>query len=311
MKNQKKKNRRDYFTLIPLVLFLFLIIIFFLNLKTLGEIKKYSLLSFPSSFSVKEYPVLDKKLFPEVSAKGAIIVDRKSKVVLYQKNPDLRFAPASTTKIMTALVALEYFKPEDALIVSKNSDPIGPVMYKRGEKVKFEDLLYAMMLPSSNDAADIISENYPGGVSSFVGRMNEKTTELSLKNTHYEEPVGLLDTKNYTTPRDLAVLSSKAMENETFAKVVGTKDKIVFDADTSFPLLLKNLNRLLDISGVTGVKTGYTQEAGQVLVTSKTLESSFGPQSIIVVVMQSDDRFYDSEVLIETLSKINFLSIHP
>ncbi len=278
---------------------------------TARQIKAYSLLSFPSSFSVKEYPVLDKSLFPDVSAKGAMIVDRKSKVILYQKNPDIRFAPASTTKIMTALVALESFKPEDILTVLKDSEDVGPVKYRKGEKVKFEDLLYTMMLPSSNDAAEIISENYPGGTLSFVEKMNEKAQELSLRNTHYEEPVGLLDAKNYTSPRDLASLASFAMENMDFAKVVGTKDKIIYDGRNNEPLLLENLNRLLDLAGITGIKTGYTEEAGQVLVTSKTLESSFGPQSIIVVVMQSDDRFYDSEVLIDTLSKINFLSIHP
>ena len=134
MKDSQRKKNRNYLTLIPLILFLFLILIFSLNIMTARQIKAYSLLSFPSSFSVKEYPVLDKSLFPDVSAKGAMIVDRKSKVILYQKNPDIRFAPASTTKIMTALVALESFKPEDILTVLKDSEDVGPVKYRKGER---------------------------------------------------------------------------------------------------------------------------------------------------------------------------------
>ena len=312
MKNpQKKKNKKSTLIFIPLLLFIFLAAFFLMNEITKEETRKFSLLSSPISYPVKEYPVIDKNLFPEISAKGAVIMDRKSKVVLFSKNPELRFAPASTTKIMTALVALDHYQLSDILIVKKDSEPRAPVKFEKNERVKFEDAIYAMMLPSSNDAAEIISENYPGGKSAFVLRMNEKTGELHLLNTHYEEPVGLLDTKNYTSPKDLAVLASFAMENETFAKVVGTKDRLIQDASGNFSYLLRNLNRLLDLTGITGVKTGYTEEAGQVLVTSKTLDSAFGPQSIIVVVMQSEDRFYDSEVLINTLAEINFLSIHP
>ena len=264
----------------------------------------------PSSLVVStkiKFPVLKTEFVPFISANGAVIMDADSKTVLFAKNPQLRFSPASTTKIMTALTALEYFKPGDILTV-KTATSDGVVLgLEKGEKMTFENLLYALLLPSANDAALAISENYPGGENAFVNKMNENAKKFNLFNTHYQDPAGLLDDGDYTTPVDLARLASQAIKNPEFAKIVSTKNKTITDISGYNVYSLNNLNKLLGIDGVYGVKTGYTEEAGQVLVTSK-LENG---HTIILIVMSSEDRFFDTEKLLDLVSgNLTYLSIH-
>lgn len=266
---------------------------------------------FPSSLIISaevKFPVLKTEFIPFISAKGAVIMDADSKTVLFAKNPQLRFSPASTAKIMTALTALEYFKSTDILTV-KTAKSDGVVLgLKQGEKMTFENFLYALLLPSANDAALAISENYPGGKDAFVNKMNENAKKFNLFNTHYQDPAGLLDYGGYTTPVDLARLTSVAIKNPEFIKVVSTKSKTITSVDGYDVYSLNNLNKLLGIDGVYGVKTGYTEEAGQVLVTSK-LENG---HTIILIVMSSKDRFLDTERLLNLVTNnISYLSIRP
>lgn len=262
----------------------------------------------PLNFEAQSYPVINNNLVPEISAKGAIVIDKNSQVVLYQKNSSLRFPPASTTKIMTALVALDYFKPDDILIV-KTATVEGSILgLPENEKFRFEDLLYAMLLPSANDATLAVAQNYPGGEKAFVKKMNEKAAQLRLISTSYADPIGLEDNKDYTTSLDLARLASIALGNSEFAKVVATKERII-KSQSGTEYTLYNLNKLLDLPGVSGIKTGFTEGAGQVLVTSKKIENT--NQDIIIVVMQSQDRFLDTELLLNFLSGISYLPIHP
>ena len=159
-----------------------------------------------------------------------------------------------------------------------------------------------------NDAALAIAQNYPGGKDAFIKKMNEKAKLLHLDNTNFADSIGLEDSRDYTTPLDLARLAAAALENETFAKVVATKMCEITDVTGQNKYLLKNLNVLLGIQGVNGVKTGYTTEAGQVLVTSKRE----GGHTLIIVVMDSEDRFLDtSKILSEISGNVNYLSIHP
>ena len=169
-----------------------------------------------------------------------------------------------------------------------------------------------MLLPSGNDAALALAENYKGGEREFIGRMNEKARELHLDNTNFADAIGLKDSQDYTTPLDLAKLSSFALKNETFAKIVSTKTKEISDREGN-KYLLNNLNKLLGINGVNGIKTGYTNEAGQVLVTSKVeMDSNDKEHTIIIVIMGSLDRFSDTEKLLYLVSNnVNYLSIHP
>jgi D-alanyl-D-alanine carboxypeptidase len=253
-------------------------------------------------------PIIKVDFIPFISAKGAIIMDSDSNVILYSKNPDLRFSTASTTKIMTALIGLEHFKLSDVLTVKQATSEGSILGLFDGEQMTFENLIYAMLLPSANDAALAISQNYPYGKDAFLEKMNKKAIELSLYNTHYSDPAGLEDAGNYTTPADLARLASYAIKNPFFAKVVSTKEKFISDISGTHIYKLENLNKLLGIDGVNGIKTGYTQEAGEVLVTSKIEKG----KTIIIVVMGSEDRFADTEKLINLISNnLTYLSIHP
>lgn len=262
----------------------------------------------PFSNSNQDYPSLDRENAPNISAQGAVVMDRDSQVVLYEKNKNLRFSPASTTKIMSALVALDHYKLDDTLTVNGSYKEGVILDLKPGEQFKFEDLLYAMMLPSANDASKVIAENYPGGESAFVEKMNEKSSELKLKNTYFADPAGLEDTQDHTTPIDLARLATYAKKNPTLEKVVSTKKRNIKN-NLGEEYELENLNVLLNIPGVNGVKTGFTQEAGQVLVTSKKLLGS--EKEIIIVVMQSEDRFGDTQKLIEYVdNNLIYQSVH-
>ena len=267
------------------------------------EIKK-----FPLTISQLQYPVFKSPINPDISAKAIIIMDKDSGVVLFSKNPNLLFSMASTTKIMTAIVALDYYKMNDVLTVKTEGIEGVNVGFMVGEKLFFKDILYAMLLPSGNDAALVLAQNYPGGEDAFIKKMNEKAKLFRLANTNFADSIGLEDSRDYTTPLDLARLASRALDNQVFAKIVATKTWEITDVSKENKYLLKNLNQLLGVQGINGVKTGYTTEAGQVLVTSK----KEGEHTLIIVVMDSQDRFFDtSRLLYEISENINYLSIHP
>lgn len=263
---------------------------------------------FPFTISGKQYPVFKVSITPDITAKAVVVMDNDSKALLFSRNPNLLFSMASTTKIMTALIALDYYKANDVLTIKTEKAEGVNVGFKVGEKLNFENILYAMLLPSGNDAALSLAQNYPGGEEAFVKKMNERARSLNLDNTNFADAIGLEDSKDYTTPLDLVRLASTALENETFAKIVATKTMEISDVTGENKYLLNNLNKLLGINGVNGIKTGYTDEAGQVLVTSK----KEGIHTIIIVVMDSEDRFSDTVKLLNLLSgNINYLSIHP
>jgi len=262
----------------------------------------------PLTTSNALYPVFKSEINPDITAKAVVIMDNESKTVLFSKNPNLVFSMASTTKIMTALVGLEYYKINDVLTIKTERVEGVNVGFKMGEKLNFVDILYAMLLPSGNDAALALAQNYRGGEEEFVKKMNEKAKSLHLINTNFADPIGLEDSRDYTTPLDLARLASIALENKILANIVRTKTLQITDRTGKNKYLLENLNKLLGVSGVNGIKTGYTTEAGQVLVTSK----EEGGHTIIIVVMDSRDRFSDTVKLLNLISgNINYLSIHP
>lgn len=309
MKKLLRKIDKAHFFYIFVILILFVIFIAlaFLNVTVRKQIAGINLFETPLSFTPQNYPQIISRSVPEISAKGAVVIDSVSKVPLFEKNFDLRFPPASTTKIMTALVALEYYNLGDVLTI-KQADVEGSMLgFENGQRFTFENLLYAMLLPSSNEAALAVAQNYPGGETAFITRMNEKAKELHLNSTHYADPIGLEDQSDYTTPFDLAILSSIALENQEFAKIVSAKTKQIASL-AGDKYYLYSLNELLSIPGVNGVKTGHTEGAGDVLVTSRKINGG----ELIFVVMQSQDRFADTQNLIYYLdNNINYLSIHP
>ncbi len=300
--------KKYYLPLLFSILIIALLVLLLFDVYLKVKINKDRIL--PSSLAIStslKFPILKTEFIPAVSAEGAVVMDADSKTVLYSKNPQLRFSPASTTKIMTALTALDVFKPGDILTVKTATNDGSILGLQQGERMTFENLLYAMLLPSANDAALAIAQNYPGGEKEFVKKMNENTKRYNLFNTHYQDPAGLLDDGDYTTPVDLARLASIALKNPEFAKIVSTKSKTITDVSGVNVYSLDNLNKLLGADGVDGVKTGYTEEAGEVLVTSK-IENR---HTIILVVMLSNDRFLDTERLLDLVSgNITYLSIH-
>jgi len=212
---------------------------------------------------------------------------------------------ASTTKIMTALTALQYFKKDSVITVKPGWVEGSQMGLQAGEQYYFGDLLYAMLLPSANDAAQTIAANYPGGVSAFVQKMNENAAMLHLKDTHYADPTGLDDDGDYTTVVDMARLASYAIKNKDLTSVTSTKEKIVTDIGDTREFTLYNLNQLLGLYGVTGIKTGTTAGAGEVLVTSAVEKG----HTYIIVVMNSQQRFVDTQALLNFVNNnVSFIT---
>lgn len=309
LKFLKKRFSKPDIIHIPIFLIVILAILTAFNIYQKGRL--YFLFTSPSpvnQYISKPYPFVKNRYEPQITAHAALVMDKESGTILYAKNQNLRFSPASTTKIMTSIIGLEYFKPSDVLEV-KNPFQEGTILgLYQGQKMTFENLLYAMMLPSANDAAFTIADNYPGGFDEFIKKMNKKAEELKLPNTHFEDPAGLLDRHDYTTALELARLTSEALDNKLLAKIVSSPSWFITDTLGNSYLVL-NRNRLLGVEGVNGVKTGTTEEAGNVLVTSKVTNG----KTIIIVVLRSDDRFADTYELMNLVNEDNltFLSISP
>lgn len=233
---------------------------------------------------------------PQFSAQAVLAQDLTTGQILFQKNIHQRLSPASTTKIMTALVALDYYKSADILTVKPESLVEGSTMgLKLGEQLSFRSLLYGMMLNSGNDAAFTLAANYPGGVGGFVDKMNQKANELNLHDTNFQNPAGFDSPLNYSSAYDLAIIAKQAQENSQLARIVSTKETSVESWDKTQEHLLKNLNKLLSEDGVIGIKTGYTDIAGENLV---GLVDRNG-KKILTVVLSSSDRFGETKSLMD------------
>lgn len=204
---------------------------------------------------------------PKIEAGAAIVVDMKSGRVLYEKNAHSRRSIASTTKIMTAIVAIEKGNLNDVVKVSKRAANIrgSTINLRAGEELTLNELLYGLMLRSGNDAAIAIAEHIGGSVEEFAILMNEKAQQLGLKNTQFKTPHGLDAPGHYSTAYELAQITRYALNNPTFSKIVGTQNTSITGRS------LHTTNEMLGAySGADGVKTGYTGQAGRCLVTSVT-----------------------------------------
>ncbi len=234
---------------------------------------------------------------PELFARAVFVKDLTSGEILYQKDANISVPVASTTKIMTALVATEYFKPNSPLTVNLAAGISGAkVGLAAGENLSFRSLLYGMLLPSGNDAAFALAENYPGGVLGFVSAMNKKADSLNLTNTHFDNPAGFDSPKHYSSAKDLAIITEEALKNSQLARVFATKETNIISLDKKYKHQLTNLNKLLSqVKGVLGVKTGFTEEAKENLITYVSRDN----HQILTVVLGSNDRFGESTKLIE------------
>ena len=238
------------------------------------------------------------KVPPEISASSAIVVDADTGEVLFEKDPDDKSAIASTTKLMTALLTLELADPDD-VFTAPRYDGIAAestLGLEPGERMKVRDLLTALMLGSANDAAATLAEGISGSQKRFVDLMNERARELGLDSTSYANPIGLDDRDNYSTARDLTTLATKLMADRDFAGVVGQTSATLGSGNA--PRTVENRNRLVASKLVDGVKTGYTIDAGNVLVGSGRAR---GAQVISAVLGEPTeaDRDTDTVALLE------------
>lgn len=230
----------------------------------------------------------------EIMARSYILYNPRTRMIVTGKNEKLKFAPASTTKIMTALVSLDYYSPDDVLIARNMSAVEGSKMNLiEGEAMTVRNLLYGMMLPSGNDAATVLAQNYPGGKPAFVEAMNQKAKQLHMDDTVFIDPAGL-DDHNSSTAYDLARLGHAALQNELLSQVIKTRETVVYNTASTSAYPLKNLNELLYDPNVIGIKTGFTDEAGGVLVTAYKIKG----ETYVTVVMKTDNRFYDTQQIL-------------
>lgn len=263
---------------------------FFVSKKEIVKAEKVEL-------SVSPYPVVGKIPQPSVSATSYIVLDGNSGVMLAQYQADAIMHPASLTKLMTALVALDYYSLDQILTVKRlalvqDESEMGLAI---GDRLAVRNLLYGLLVPSGNDAAYALSDNFPGGIENFIYSMNKKAAELSLSNTHFLNQNGADQDNHLSTAKDLINLARVAVENENIKTIVGTSGITLPDADRKKNYKIKNVNQLLGVvSGLDGIKTGYTDLAGQSLVSSTTRNG----HTIYTIVLQSGDRFADTTSLI-------------
>lgn len=242
--------------------------------------------------NVNMVPTYAKEDKPRISAHNAIALDRESKQVLFEQNAYELVPMASTTKILTALITIERGDLDSKFIVSKNAASIrgSKVGYKAGEEITIRELLYGLMYKSGNDAAITLAEGIGGSIEGFADIMNHYAVSIGILDSHFESPHGLDSRDHYSSAYDLALLTAKGMEYDTFREVVGTKeiskDKYNFTRDYN------NINKILwKIPGANGVKTGYTGQAGKCLVSSVNNNG----KDIIIVVLNCPDRWNQTE----------------
>lgn len=256
----------------------------------------------------------------KIAATGAILIDAKSGDVLYHKNEMKRLYPASTTKVLTALVALEHGNPADLVTVGNEVNAEEPNESRAGlspgQQLRLSDLLNALLLPSGNDAARAIAV-YIGRKSAgntklsaaeatrtFASLMNARAKQAGATGSHFVNPHGLHDAHHYTTARDLALIAREAMKLGAFRQIVQRETYTVQVQSGTKPVLaLQNRNQLLRkdsgfyVQGINGIKTGFTDQAGYCLVSS----AARGDASLIAVVLHStsEDEWSDSQRLLE------------
>lgn len=264
------------------------------------------------------YPVnMEKSPLPSLTARALVVVDIASSAVLTSRNDTLRVLPASTVKLMTSLVAFDHYSLNDILTVGsieKNGQGIDLIT---GEKITVRNLLYGLLVASGNDAALVLAQNYPGGEKGFVMAMNQKAEKLNLQSTYFANPTGLDSDQNdnlltdfsYTTALDLAHLATYALKNQELKQIVSTVETTVTDITGKKIHQLYNINELLNkLPGMKGLKTGWTEEAGECLV-GYTERDNHG---IITVILGSQDRFGETEKLTNwVFTNFNWVEVIP
>lgn len=234
----------------------------------------------------------------DLSARAAALIDGKSGKVLFEKNKDERLPMASTTKIMTGLLACESKKMKKVVTVSPvASGTEGSSLWlEPGEKQTLENLTYGLMLSSGNDAAVAIAEYLGGSTEAFALMMNERAKKIGVQNTGFQNPNGLDAEGHFTTAYDLALISREAMKNKKFRKIVSAKNKTIPWESSEWDRSLTNHNKMLwRYEGCNGIKTGFTKKSGRCLVTS----AKRGKTELICVTLNAPDDWNDHTKMLD------------
>ena len=258
------------------------------------------------SYTVESFPqVINISLYPVLTAEGTYTVDLESFTPLFEKNTHTHFYPASTTKIITALVAIDVYKLDDVLTVQRVVAEGQKMGLVEGELITFENLLYGLLVHSGNDAAYVLADNYGGGYDAFVSLMNKKARDLHMHDSFFKNPAGLDDFGQYTSPFDLSLAGRALLNNHVLAKIVSIKSITVSDVDFKYFHKLDNVNKLLgEIPGIGGLKTGYTQDAGENLVTFYKKNK----HTFLIIILKSQDRFEDTKHMVSWIdSNIEYI----
>ncbi|MBQ4166068.1 MAG: D-alanyl-D-alanine carboxypeptidase [Oscillospiraceae bacterium] len=234
----------------------------------------------------------------ELSAVSAILIEAETGTVIYEKNADAQRAMASTTKIMTAILTIEAGDLDTEFVADSYAIRVeGTSMgLQEGDRVSRRDLLYGILLPSGNDAANAAAVSVGGSIGGFVDMMNEKAEELGLSSTHFVTPSGLDANGHYTTARDLARLTAYAMENDIFREIVCCKSAQVEYGNPPYLRTLYNSNKMLTkYDGAIGVKTGFTDNARRCLVSAAERDGV----TLIAVTLNAGDDWNDHTKMLD------------
>lgn len=221
----------------------------------------------------------------ELAARGAIVIDAYTGEALFEKNPDAPYFPASTTKIMTALLVIEAGDLDRIVEITDEDAQVGEssLSIKPGEQYARRQMLYGLMLKSANDVAHALGRDNAGSMEAFAAKMTLRAQELGARNTHFCNPHGLHHIEHFTNARDLALITRAAIQQPFFREIVTTKAFTWQRAEG--PWIVSNHNRLLkEFPGCTGVKTGYTRPAQQVLASAAVRDG----REVIAVVMHTN-----------------------
>ena len=246
-----------------------------------------------------------------VDAKAALIVEKNTGKIIYEKNSETQNYPASVTKILTAILTIENCKLDDTATVSQSAIsqiPSGYVVAPLfiGEQMKIKDLLYALMLKSANDAAYVLAEHVGGSVEGFSEMMNKKAKEIGCKNTHFVNPNGIHNDDHYTTAHDMYLISNYAMKNDTFAQIVSTY-QYKLPATNKYPnndRIMENTNDFINPKSgyynkiVKGIKTGTTLQAGNCLITDSS-ENGLDFITVVLGAKTSNSKFSETRKMIK------------
>ncbi len=234
----------------------------------------------------------------DISATSAIVIDTVTGRVIYEKNAYQKKSMASTTKIMTAIVAIDKGNLDDVVKTSRRASYVegSSIWLEEGEKQRLEDLLYGLMLSSGNDAAIAIAEHIGGSVEEFAIMMTEKAREIGAVNTSFKNPHGLDADGHYTTAYDLALITRYALKNEKFAEIVKTQKWKIPWQGHSWDRVLNNKNKMLRMyEGCDGVKTGYTKKTGRCLVSSATRDD----WQVVAVTINAPNDWSDHKKMLD------------